>query len=97
MLKGLANAIEDARMERSGMELGYADGFKVVGRDLMQHLMVTGGMDVNPNDPRQIPWVFAVGCRGYGLKGERRLLSALDPRIMVILTEAKRRWESFVV
>jgi hypothetical protein len=93
----LANAIEDARIERSGMALGYADGFQIVGKDLLAHLMVTGGMDVNPNDPRQIPWAFAVGCRGYGVKGERRLLSALDSRIRAILDEAKRRQEAIPV
>jgi hypothetical protein len=91
MLRGLANAIEDARIERSGMELGYAEGFKIVGKDLLAHLMVSGGMSVNPNDPKQIPWAFAVGCRGYGVKGERRLLGALDPRIAVILAQAKAR------
>jgi hypothetical protein len=85
----LANALEDARIERSGMELGHADGFKVVGRELLEHMLLEGGMDVNPNDPRQLPWVFAVGCRGYGLKGERRLLSALDPRIAAMLKRTK--------
>ena len=89
--KNLANALEDARIERSGMELGYADGFKIVGKDLLGHMLQTGGMNVNPNDPRQIPWVFAVGCRGYGVPGERRLLSALDPRIAKILAEAKAK------
>jgi hypothetical protein len=90
----LANAVEDARIERSGMELGYADGFKVVGRELLTAMMEEGGMDVNPNDPRQIPWVFAMGCRGYGVKGEARLLSALDPRVRVILDECKRRCDA---
>jgi hypothetical protein len=89
--KNIANALEDARIERSGMELGYADGFNVVGRDLLSHMLVTGGMDINPNEPAQIPFVFAIGCRAYGIKGEKRLLSALDPRIKAILDEAKRR------
>jgi len=89
--RNLANALEDARIERAGMALGYAAGFNVVGKELLAHLLLADGMDVNPNDPRQVPWVFAVGCRGYGVRGERRLLSALDPRIAAIMAEAKRR------
>ena len=87
----IANALEDARIERSGMALGHAEGFRIVGRDLVEHMLVTGGMDVNPNHPAQIPWAFAIGCRGYNVKGERRLLSALDPRIKALLVEAKAR------
>jgi len=94
MLRLLANAVEDARIERSGLELGYAEGFRVVGKDLLQHLMFTGGMNVNPNDPKQIPWAFAVGLRGYGVRGERRLLSALDPHVASIMGIAKAQCDA---
>ena len=97
LAKHLLNAVEDARIERAGMALGYADGFKVVGKDLLDHMMVTGGMDCNPNDPRQIPWVFAVGLRNYGVRGERRLFSALDPRIAAILEGARQQFAALPI
>jgi len=87
----LANALEDVRIERAGMTLGYARGFEVIGRELLQHLMEAGGMDVNPNDPCQIPWSLAVYGRGYGVKGEKRLLSALDKRVEKIFAAAKQK------
>jgi hypothetical protein len=88
----LGNAIEDARIERSGMELGYAEGFKIVGADLLAHLLTEDGADTcDPNKPGSLPWAFAVGCRGYGVAGEAALLAKLDPRIAVILAWATKQ------
>jgi Mg-chelatase subunit ChlD len=84
-LHQLANALEDARIERKAIREGLVGNAEGLFRGLLRGILAEAPSDIDWTDPRQYPFSLAVHSRQYGLS------VPTPPALLPIWDEATRR------
>lgn len=84
-LHQIANALEDARIERRAIREGLVGNAEGLFRGLLRGILAEAPSDIDWTDPRQYPFSLAVHTRQYGLS------VPTPPALLPIWDEATRR------
>ena len=84
-LHQIANALEDARIERRAIREGLVGNAEGLFRGLLRGILAEAPTDIDWSDPRQYPFSLAVHAREYGLS------VPTPPALLPIWDEATRR------
>lgn len=84
-LHQIANALEDARIERRAIREGLVGNAEGLFRGLLRGILAEAPTDIDWTDPRQYPFSLAVHARQYGLT------VPTPPALLPIWDEATRR------